>query len=240
MALMQTDAGHSPSPATAPLRHVLALIDYDGTVTTEECIAVTLQHFVGDAWLPLEEAVRRGEIGHAACLRQQIGMLKAPRREILATMVAAAAPRPGFARFVAALTTGGARVAVVSAGLRAAIAAVWRRDALPAVEVYASELLGNARSGYDIAYDPHFGDCPRCGPGGCKAGVLHRLRRDGDTVIAFGDGVSDFCLAREADSVFARDSLAVLCAAAGINYHDLSTYDAALAAVLKLACASPP
>jgi 2-hydroxy-3-keto-5-methylthiopentenyl-1-phosphate phosphatase len=240
MAAMQSAAGHTAPPSTTPLSHVLVLLDYDGTVTTEDCIAVTLQHFVGDAWLPLEEAARRGELSHADCLRQQLGMLRAPRREIITTMVAAATPRVGFARFVAALTAGGARVVIVSAGLRAAIDAVWQRDALPPVNVYASELLSDAGAGYDIAYSEYFGDCPSCGPGNCKSGVLHRLRCEGDAVFAFGDGVSDLCLAREADFVFARDSLAVLCRAAGIDYHGLSTYDTALAAVLKLASVSPP
>jgi 2-hydroxy-3-keto-5-methylthiopentenyl-1-phosphate phosphatase len=239
MSAMQSATGHTPPPIAAPLSQALVLLDYDGTVTTEDCVALTLQRFVGDAWLPMEEAARRGELSHADCLRQQLGMLKTPRREIIATMVAAAAARAGFARFVAALTAGGARVAIVSAGLREAIDAVWQRDALPAVDLYASELLGGAGS-YDVAYSEYFGDCPSCGAGNCKAGVLRRLRRGGDAVFAFGDGVSDFCLAREADFVFARDGLAVLCAAAGIDYHELSTYDAALAAVLKLASASPP
>jgi 2-hydroxy-3-keto-5-methylthiopentenyl-1-phosphate phosphatase len=40
----------------------------------------------------------------------------------------------------------------------------------------------------------------------------------------FGDGVSDLCLAREADVVFARGQLARLCDAEGIAYHPLSDY----------------
>ena len=40
----------------------------------------------------------------------------------------------------------------------------------------------------------------------------------------FGDGLSDLCMARRADVVFARGGLARLCAAEGIAYHPLDDF----------------
>ncbi len=70
---------------------------------------------------------------------------------------------------------------------------------------------------------------PPGSPGGCKAGALRTLRRVGDAVAVFGDGVSDLCLAREADIVFARGRLCELCEREAIAYHRLSDYRLALA-----------
>jgi len=74
---------------------------------------------------------------------------------------------------------------------------------------------------YRVVYSPRLGDCPRCGPGACKAAVLRELRRPGDTVWVFGDGASDLCPAREADLVFARGHLADACAAEGLPWRPL-------------------
>ena len=64
--------------------------------------------------------------------------------------------------------------------------------------------------------------------------MLRALRRRQDLVIVFGDGVSDLCMARAADVVFARRHLARLCAAEGIAFHRLDDYHAALETVLEL------
>ncbi len=52
---------------------------------------------VGDAWRPFEDEVRRGEIGHAECLRRQIGADRAPRAEFIGALADTrrAGARPG-------------------------------------------------------------------------------------------------------------------------------------------------
>jgi 2-hydroxy-3-keto-5-methylthiopentenyl-1-phosphate phosphatase len=85
-----------------------------------------------------------------------------------------------------------------------------------------------------VQFDPRLGDCPTCGPRRCKGGVVRLLRREGDTVAVFGDGISDLCLAREADVVFARGRLAELCEREGIAYHRLSDYRPALLRLTEL------
>ena len=207
-----------------PLHRFLAFLDYDGTATTRECNEVVLEDLVGDAWRPFEEAVRGAAMSHAECFDRQIGLVTAPRAQLLGALTACAAPAPGLADFLAAVRSGGGRTAVVSAGFREVIEAVWRRYGLPTVELVASELTGDRHDDgppYRVAFSPRLGDCPRCGPGACKAAVLRELRRPGDTVWVFGDGASDLCPAREADLVFARGHLADLCAAEGLPWRPL-------------------
>ena len=227
---MTADARQHPAPpAAGPLRRLLAFLDYDGTATTRECNEVVLQALVGDAWRPFEDEVRAGRLSHAECFSRQIGLVEAPRAQLLGDMVDAAEPAPGLAEFLAALRAGGARAVLVSAGFREVIEAVWRRHALPAVELAASELDGSGQDGtgprggppYQVVYSPRLGDCPRCGPASCKAAVLRELRHPGDVVWVFGDGASDLCPAREADLIFARGHLAELCATEGLPWRPL-------------------
>ena len=227
-----------PPPAAAPadLSRLFVVLDYDGTVTDREYNVLALQKLTGDAWRRLDEAVVRGEMTPADCFRRQIALVSASKDELLAATCDEARPAPGFAHFLESLVAGGARVAVVSNGYREAVEALWRRESLPPVELVASEIVsadGRAGPPWTLRYDARLGDCPACGPGGCKGGALRALARVADAVAVFGDGVADLCLAREADIVFARGILCELCDREGIAYHHLSGYRRALAQLIE-------
>ena len=220
------------SSAPTDLSHLLVVLDYDGTITDREYNVLAFQKLTGDAWRVFEDAARRGEISHAECIDREVGLITTPKQELIAANAHDARLAGGFREFLEALLAGGARMAVVSAGFREAIEQLWRREKLPAVELFASEIVprdGVAGPPWTVVFDRRLGDCPTCGPGACKTGVLRRLRRTGDTVAVFGDGVADLCLAREADIVFARGVLTELCEREGIAYHRLSDYRRALA-----------
>jgi 2-hydroxy-3-keto-5-methylthiopentenyl-1-phosphate phosphatase len=203
------------------------MLDYDGTVTTRECNEIVLQRLVGNAWRPFEDEVRAGRMSHATCFDMQAGLMHAPRAEIIGGMVEAAEAAQGLAAFMAALAQRGGQAAIVSAGFREAIEAFWQREGLPPTQMFASELVGDGQDGgppYHIAFSEALGDCPRCGPGACKGAIVRALRRPGDLVLAFGDGASDYCTAREADLTFARGYLAELCALDGIEWRPLPDF----------------
>ena len=138
---------------------------------------------------------------------------------------------PGLKEFITGLHARGGEAAIVSAGIREAIEAFWRRAGLPEMELFASELVGAGPDGgppYHLEFSDALGDCPRCGPRSCKAAILRKLRRPGDVVLVFGDGPSDLCPAREADLVFARGHLAERCAQEGLEWRPLTDFAAVL------------
>ena len=127
------------------LARLLVLLDYDGTVTAHECNDLVLQNLTGDAWREPETALHRGLIGHAECFRLQVAMVDVPREQYIAQVVRRRRRwRRASVSSCAPCTQAGARTAVVSAGFREAIQEVWRRNALPPVDIFASELEGRA------------------------------------------------------------------------------------------------
>lgn len=227
-----TDGATSPAPSGAGAGpRLLALLDYDGTMTTHECNEVALQPFVGDPWWELEEEASNDRMSHAEVFDRQIGLIRAPRTELIRRLLEAAEPMPGLEEFIRRLLARGGEAVIVSAGIREAIEAFWSRLGLPHVETVASELVGEGPDGgppYHLEFSDALGDCPRCGPASCKAGVLRRLRRPGDVVLVFGDGPSDLCPAREADLVFARGHLAERCAQEGLEWRSLTDFGTVL------------
>ena len=213
-------------PAPAALRRVLAVMDFDVTVTASDCMETLLRRHVAD-WPRLTEATRSGRLSPAAALEEGVGRLRIPREQILHEFAEAAVLRGGFGEFLEWLLGAGGRAAIVSVGFREGVEAVWRRERLAAIPLFAAELLGSVEAGFRLQLHDGFGDCPICGTGRCKAAVVRGLRRDGDVVAAFGDGARDLCLAREADIVFARARLTDLCDREGIAWRPLDDFAAA-------------
>ena len=165
---------------TASLERLLVILDYDGTITVDDCNTVVLQQAVGDAWRVSERAMERGEISPNEAFRRQIALLRLPRHELLSMAVAAARLRSGFRDFLDRVVGAGARVVVISDGLREAIEAVWHNEGLPDVEIHASELLGDHLAGYDIGFNSLARGCDRCEH--CKGQVLDHVR-NGETRV---------------------------------------------------------
>jgi 2-hydroxy-3-keto-5-methylthiopentenyl-1-phosphate phosphatase len=173
-------------------------------------------------------------MSHAECFTRQIGLIRAPRADIVRRLLEVAEAMPGLRDFFMRLLARGGEAAIVSAGIREAIEAFWARNDLPPVELFASELVGAGPDGgppYHLEFSTALGDCPRCGPRSCKAAIVHRLRRPGDIVLVFGDGPSDLCPAREADLVFARGHLAERCEQEGLEWRPLTDFGAVLGEV---------
>jgi 2-hydroxy-3-keto-5-methylthiopentenyl-1-phosphate phosphatase len=199
------------------LDRVLAVMDFDGTITVDDCMEVVLARHVSE-WPRLMAAVHGGRLSQVDAFERAVELLKTPRQRVLNDFAHAAVLRRGSGEFLGWLLARRARAAVISAGFRPAIEAVWRREELPETPIVAAELAGDVETGLRMVFDERFGDCPLCGRGHCKADVVKSLRREGDFVVAFGDGSRDLCMAREADCVFARGDLARRCEREGMPY----------------------
>lgn len=213
--------GHSEAPVRG-LGDVLAVMDFDGTVTTGECMPVVLDRFLDD-WPGVWVAARAEGLGEVAAVARGLALLRVPPDEIVAAFIAAAELRPGLGGFVARVLAAGGEAAIVSAGIREAIEAVLAAGGIARIPVYAGELEGDAVRGYTLDLRG-FGDCPACGPGRCKGPLTRRLRQPGRVVVAFGDGGRDLCMAREADIVVARGRLLELCEREGLTALELTDF----------------
>ena len=163
----------APGAAGAAGPRLLALLDYDGTMTTHECNEIALQPLVGDPWWDLEEESYNDRMSHAEVFDRQIGLIEAPRAELIRRLLEVAEPMPGLRAFFTELRARGGESAIVSAGIREAIEAFWEREQLPPMELFASELVGEGPDDgppYHLEFSDALGDCPRCGPKSCKAG----------------------------------------------------------------------
>ncbi|HEY0179844.1 MAG TPA: MtnX-like HAD-IB family phosphatase [Dokdonella sp.] len=202
------------------------LCDFDGTVSVEDITDSLLERFGRPGWQAIEQAWRRGEIGSRDCMAQQVGLLDANRDELDAHLDTMSIDR-AFPAFVAAAIEARAPLAIVSDGLDYAISRILGRHGLADLPIVANRLEADGERAWRLEF-PHGRPACRVASGNCKCACADRARAPRRRVLLIGDGASDFCVAGEADLVFAKHRLIEHCRAAGIPYVPITGFADAL------------
>jgi 2-hydroxy-3-keto-5-methylthiopentenyl-1-phosphate phosphatase len=191
----------------------LAIVcDFDGTATLLDIGDEISKHFGGAARWEAESArFRRGELDTRGIIQAIYAEVSASEDEVRAFAARHARLRPGFSDLVAACHARGAPFVLASGGLRQYIEAVLEEH-LPAelrahVRIVANEGVfgrGGLRVSFPTEDTARELGCTVCGS--CKRVAVAEARKSGARhVIGAGDGFADRCLARSADSIWARE-----------------------------------
>lgn len=200
------------------------LCDFDGTVSVEDITDSLLERFGRPGWQAIEEAWRRGKIGSHDCMAQQVALLDASAAEMDAHLDNMSIDR-AFPLFAAAAQEAGISLTVVSDGLDYAIRRILASHGLADLPVVANRLDAVGSHGWQLDFP--YGS-PGCRSGNCKCSCATNARAERKRVLLIGDGASDFCVAGEADLVFAKHRLIEHCRAAGIPYVPITGFADAL------------
>lgn len=199
------------------------LCDFDGTVTQDDNIIALMKRFAPHEWITLKDQVLSREISIEDGVGAMFRLLKSSERETFTRfLIDNASLREGFPEFVRYAEEAGLSLTFVSGGIDFFVHPILAPFTGPE-RIYCN---GSDFSEETIRITwPHACDS-QCdnGCGCCKPSISRRLSRPGDLVIAIGDSVTDFELAKQADLVFARDHLIRMCEQEGIRYVPFETF----------------
>jgi 2-hydroxy-3-keto-5-methylthiopentenyl-1-phosphate phosphatase len=194
---------------------MMLVVDWDGTVTTEDTLIMALAEFGDwDAYLDAADALRRGEITLHEEIRRDCESITAPLDEVVRSLVANVELRPGLNELAAAH-----RPVIVSSNFVELIEPVLAREGFD-LDVRANRL--EPRSDGWRAIFRNGAPCGTCGEP-CKRADLRSAGANGE-VVYVGDGYSDRCAAQAADRVFARDELARYLDDCGVSYEPFGDF----------------
>jgi 2-hydroxy-3-keto-5-methylthiopentenyl-1-phosphate phosphatase len=195
-----------------PSNPVGVVCDFDGTATLLDIGDEISKHFGGSAHWEAESArFRRGELDTRGIIQAIYTKVFATEDEVRAFAARTALLRPGFAELIAACRDRGAPFILASGGLRQYIEAVLEAnlsaDLRDHVRIVANEGVFGA-DGLQVKFPTEEAarelGCSTCGS--CKRVAVAEARKAGARqVIGAGDGFADRCLARSADSIWARE-----------------------------------
>jgi len=200
---------------------VAVLIDYDGTIATND-VSDDLVRAASSAqdWLALELAYREGAIGSRALLEVETRLL--PRDQADLPDVLRHQPHdPAFAPFVDFARAHAMVIEVVSDGLGFFVGPALVELGVGDIPVFSASLRFEA-AGPHITFPHGNPACSVCGT--CKrARVLHH-QAAGRHVVYVGDGYSDQYAVQYADTVFAKDDLVSICRDRDVAFEPWATF----------------
>lgn len=201
-----------------------ALVDFDGTISCRDTTDAVLQRFAEPGWEAIEAEWEAGLIGSRECMERQVALLHVSP-DVLDTFVASLDIDWGFASFVRLCQRRGVPVTVVSDGLDRTINTLLGRAGMGHVPVVANHLEPIGGDRWRMS-SPHAAPGGACGSGTCKCRIASSLSRP--LTLLVGDGRSDFCLAGEADMVFAKKSLLTHCRENAVPHHPFADFSEAV------------
>jgi 2-hydroxy-3-keto-5-methylthiopentenyl-1-phosphate phosphatase len=204
--------------------------DFDGTITIGDATDHVLSNLADPQWLEIEEQWKAGHIGSGACMRAQVGLIRASRDELDAVLDNVAVD-PGFVAFRLFCRSRGIPMSVVSDGVDYFVHRILAREGVDDMPVLANR-LGFTEQGFELTSPYSLASC-QSNAGTCKCSLV---KTQSGPSIFVGDGRSDFCVSSKPDYVFAKGRLADFCTERGIDfmrYNSFHDITARLEAILS-------
>jgi 2,3-diketo-5-methylthio-1-phosphopentane phosphatase len=196
-----------------------AFVDFDGTIVPCDVTDFLLERFADPAWQEVEADWQAGRIGSRECMTRQVALLQASEPDVLAA-ISELEIDPGFAPFVRQCRRNGIGMTIVSDGFDFVIERVLANAGL-AVPFYANHFAPHGTDRWRVTFPSARSDC-RALAGNCKCAFTQPYSSAVKVVI--GDGRSDFCIAGQADLVFAKGTLLDLCRASGAPHYAFADF----------------
>lgn len=224
------------SQRTAATRQRLAvLMDFDGTLTDVDVGERLLDVFASPDWRREYELWRQGIIPSFKEMNErEFAYLPSGRREeMVRYALETVRLRPGAEEFVASCQAKGVPLEIVSGGLDFYIRPILADHGLghlPLTCMKAADFTQGAH--VRPTYPAGVVVCETTGA--CKCARLWRYQGQGYRTVYLGDGASDRCVARQADLLFARGSLARYCREESIPSTPFETFHEVMEALRGL------
>lgn len=206
-------------------RDCVIVIDFDGTITRQDSNALLFEVFGDEYNQEIEQRFIAGTMGTREAMEKHFANLKLTEQQYNDFILQEIEIDPGFHDFYRNMQRHNLPLAVVSGGYINAIEAVFRREGLSLPTILANKLIFSSEGIKNVFYhqqptcSEEFGPC-----GNCKAKHIRRYKQDFEHVIFIGDGLTDRCGARYADTVFAKGSLASYCRENSLPYREFKDF----------------
>ena len=201
------------------MREYAIVSDFDGTITVEDSNDTLFSTLGGEENAQIEADFLAGAVGNRATMVRHFDALRISQGAYEAFLDEAIHVDPAFDEFLQRARAAGLPFYIVSAGFRQGIRRILGEARLAGVQVLANDLRGDgylmpAFAMEQVVCTESIGPC-----GNCKKACVDMIREQVNRkIIYIGDGMTDRCVIRQADLLFAKDALAAYCGAQDLPY----------------------
>ena len=195
----------------------LILCDFDGTISVEDTGYAFFTRFSSGDWEAIDRKFCEGKIGSKEAYTRIAEILRGDLSSLHRFIEQHAQIDLHFEPFYRACRQAGIDVKIVSDGLDFYIRKILDMHHLSDIPFFANQVQFLEGERMAMTFPNSNDECGRCGT--CKKRLVELHRKEYDSILFAGNGLSDRCAAREADFVFAKDSLYSYCIDQDIPCH---------------------
>lgn len=197
--------------------------DFDGTITKKDTLSKFLEYYAGPKWLDIEKDWKDGKIVSKECLVKQFALIPNLTPELIYNFLDFIELDEWFIPFCKKAREINMPVVILSDGLDYFINKILEKNEIDFINVITNHAYFNEYGRFIIEFP---NDSQKCAnnAGTCKCTVVRNLKKLYQTVYYAGDGVSDFCVSKEPDIIFAKSALAKYCTLNNIKYIAYKNY----------------
>ncbi len=201
-------------------RKILVLVDFDGTITQKDVGALLFTTFSKNESREIVSQWLKGEISSKECLEKECQLIKITPSE-LKMFALSQKIDVEFPAFVDLCKREKLELVILSDGLDFYIKLILKKYGLDEIPFHSNLLRFE-----DGVLKPEFPNFDRgCGNcGNCKRYHLKSLKERTSEVVYIGDGLSDKCVVRQADYVFAKHDLRRFCIKENIRHFPFTNF----------------
>lgn len=200
----------------------LIISDFDGTITSKDCLYGFFKEFAQENWLEVEDLWVQGKIGSKECLIREFELVPSLSPELIKNYLKNVELDPYFREFNEFRIKNNIDFVVVSDGVDYFINQILENNNVKNIKIISNH--GEFIDGkFKLTFQYENKDCKN-NSGTCKCKALNDLSKNYDKITYIGDGVSDFCVAAKADKLFAKASLVKYCREKNIKHIEFKTF----------------
>ena len=179
--------------------------DFDGTITKEDTLNKFLRVYANVEWTDIEDKWIRGEIGSKQCIEEQMQTFPLMEEKTVNDFIDSIEIDETFPDFLDYIKSENIDFYIVSDGFDFFIEKILARYKIKDLKIFSNKLeFKNGRFKTDFPFFTQ--ECERKS-GVCKCNVIKSNRIVTKRILYAGDGLSDFCAAKNTDFLFAKGSL---------------------------------
>lgn len=201
-------------------------LDFDGTITKADSVNKFFNTFCPDDWLEIEEDWIDGKITSKECMKLELSLIKTLTEKKLDDFISSVELQDGFIEFCTFLKEAGKKIVILSDGFDLFISKTLKNNNLSYIKFFANKLILKEENGF-LSLSLEFpNENKNCTPGlgMCKCSKISDDITKGKKIIFAGDGLSDRCIAKKANLVFAKNRLRDHCLEAGLDFVEFENF----------------
>lgn len=204
------------------MKKTCILCDFDGTVSKKDALYYFFKTYCIDGWQDVEKLWVEKKISSKECLEKEFNLVPDLNQSLTDNYLKTVEIDETFKEFYEFCKKNEIDICIVSDGIDYFIKKILENYEIKNIKIISNH--GEFKNDkFELSYPNEKSTCIN-NLGTCKCSILNNMKNLYEKVFFVGDGISDFCVAKKADILFAKKSLSDFCKQNNITFSEYNSF----------------